>query len=134
MKLYHFTAAHLLDKIKIEGLTLGVIPVRFRPVKFLRPYQWLTSNPNWNQSWTDETGSIGYPRNVYRLTINIPGKARRNLHNWIRFGELNVPSNVLDTLNAYGDPENWHVFSGKINPSWVVEIVQNPSMTREIAA
>jgi len=51
MTLYHFTAAHMLPKIKREGLTLGRIPWRKRGKTILIPgYQWLTSNPEFDQS------------------------------------------------------------------------------------
>lgn len=131
--LYHFTAAHLLDGIKNEGLTLGFVPLQLSPPKFRRGLQWLTINSEWDQSWNGGSGLLNYSRTAYRLTVSLPNHRTDKLHRWLDYGKIMVPARMFETLNAYGDPQNWFLHFGPIPPRYIAEITPNPN-TEGIAA
>jgi len=122
LKLYHFTAAHLLPRVKREGLTLGRIPWRKGGKTVLVPgYQWLTSNPEFDQSWCNvRYSSLPYDRLAYRITVMIPRDHLPCLLPWLDVCQKNE---MKDVLNDFGDPENWYVFKGRIKPGWFREVV-----------
>lgn len=124
MKLYHFTASHLIEKIKVEGLTLGAIPLSIGPAKVEYGYQWLTANPEFQQAWCDPAfSSFPYNRNDYRIKLNIPKTSMINLIPWILvWKELKEYIPLVKHLNDFGDPENWFVYHGKIPVKWFIEI------------
>ena len=121
MRLYHFTAAHLLPAVRKEGLTLGSIPVfkDERPVNLIPGFQWLTTNPSFEQEW-QSGGRLPYRRNAYRITVKIPRAHDGSLVPWLAMCP-HIPGG--DILNALGDPENWMIFGGRIPPGWFREIV-----------
>ena len=137
MKLYHFTPTHLLDDIKIMGLTRGMIPIlksgrngdRKEDFKVIPGYQNLTVNKAFNQSW-EEQSSLPYRRNAVRITVKIPKNYRCNLFYWLRFCDA-VNLNSARVLNSYGDPENWYVYRGKIPPKWFRAIDFRPGTLAE---
>ena len=118
MKLYHFTSTHHVDKCLQEGIKLGSIPVvEDNSFKLISGYQWLTSNPDFKQEWANtEYSTLPYDRTAHRLTIIIPKTDRKNLYKWQDVCET---FNIDEYMNAYGDPENWYVFEGRIKPSWI---------------
>lgn len=123
MKLYHFTAKHLIDKIKIEGLTLGGIPLILpKGLKMIKPAQWLTSNPEFNQSWCSEKVILKYNRNDYRITVKIP-KGNKNIYSWLDLCKIPELKETSKYLNASGDSENWFIYFGNIKPKWFREII-----------
>jgi hypothetical protein len=131
MKLYHFTAAHLIDRIKKEGITLGGIPLSLPPHPRVEwGYQWLTSNPDFKQAWCDpEYKTLPYNRNDYRITVSIPKTSHDTLIRWIPLWErLQKYIPIIKHLNDYGDPENWYVFYGRIPMGWFREITINPEI------
>jgi hypothetical protein len=131
LKIYHFTAAHLLAGCLSDGLTLGKVPLidRAGHVYLATGWQWLTTNPDWLQEW-QALSSLPYPRNAHRLTICIPKSRRKRLFDWRRV----VPGNVAAILGAFGDPENWRLFHGRIKPAWIDRIDNHPLMSRRVSA
>ena len=121
MRLYHFTAAHLLKRIKKEGLTMGAIPLSLNPVRIKSGYRWLTTNREFEQSWNTMT-MLKYDRAAYRITIDIPEDDRR-LMKWTLAGPVIAPE-VYDTLSRYGDPDAWYLYEGNIPTRWFGEIVR----------
>lgn len=119
--LYHFTAKRFVDAIKSDGLTRGVVLKTLSPITFMSDWQWLTSNPKWEQSWAAGTGRLPYKRNEVRLTVVIPSSETERCRPWSQVKFLVDPS-VAQTLSSYGDPENWWLFSGRVDPSWITEI------------
>lgn len=89
-------------------------------------YQWLTSNPDFKQSWAKGTGRLPYKRNEVRLTVSIPEEFYKNLKPWEQM-KLLTPA-VAGLLSLYGDPENWLLYEGTISPEWVTEIVNNEDL------
>ena len=125
MKLYHFCPEHLLERIKREGLTLGMIPVinNGEFVGFIKNRQWLTSNKSFVQDW--ETGSsLPYRRNAIRITIKIPKFNMLHLTRWILFDSFGKLEETSKILNSFGDPENWFIYNGKVLTSWFREITR----------
>jgi len=107
MKLFHFTATHLLNKITQQGLTLGCIPQTVKPTRLIQGYQWLTRNSSFKQSWCAYGfGTLPYYRNSFRITIEIPRKHKKNLYKWIEWGKQ---FESYEGLSSLGDPENWYV-------------------------
>lgn len=126
--IYHFCAGQFLEGIKKDGIRLGKVPygiphdeTRMR-IKFINGYQWLTSNPEFKQSW-NEGSSLTYDRTEYRITINLPQAVRFDLVKWTDFGKDNL---LYNDLSAFGDPENWYLFKGVIIPYWILKIERNP--------
>jgi len=126
MKLCHFTAVHLLDGCKRDGLTLGRVPWSDGRTVELRPgLQWLTTNPKWEQSWHNpEFSSLPYSRTAVRITVSIPPIYRKRVLKWLRYCKGNK---LTRDLNSYGDPENWRIFRGAIPPEWFTAIEVRPS-------
>lgn len=127
MKLYHFCAKHLFERIKKEGLTLGCIPIiEGDNYKIARGFQWLTSNPSFEQEW-EKYSTLPYRRNYYRITIKIP-KKDKNLLKWIELSKTKALQETAETLNAYGDPENWYVYKGAIKPNYFRKVIAQNSI------
>jgi hypothetical protein len=128
MKYYHFTAKHLLNRIRREGLTLGQVLISVDPIKLIPGYQHLTTNKDFNQSWQDQRySSLPYNRNDVRLTIKIPFKHCRNVLNWLDFSK-NFPTSEI--LNSHGDPYNWRVYRGSIPKEWISKVEWNKTIAR----
>jgi hypothetical protein len=129
MKLYHFTAAHLLVGCLKDGLTLGRVPYisgESHPLQLLEGFQWLTVNPSFTQSWCDpQYSSLSYPRNAARITAEVPKLYQKRVLKWLRFCKGN---RLAISLNAYGDPENWRLYRGNVSPEWFVGYAWNPNM------
>lgn len=70
MRLYHFTNRMFLFGIMKEVIRLGMIPVSMKP-EFVTGYQWLTVNPDFQQSWNGRV-LVKYDRAEIRLTIEVP--------------------------------------------------------------
>ncbi len=117
---YHFTAERFLKNIQKEGLTRGMMLKSLNPPQLIPNKQWITTNPEFEQSWAEGTGRLPYKRNEVRLTLEIPLEEMENCKPWTQMKFL-VPE-VANDLSAYGDPENWHIFSGRIKPQWITEI------------
>lgn len=120
MKLYHFTAERFLKSIEKNGLTRGVMVKSMNPPAFLFGKQWLTKNPEYEQSWAKGTGRLPYKRNEVRLTIEIPEENERDCKPWTQM--MFLVADVAEQLSCMGDPENWYVFDGNIRPHWIKEI------------
>ena len=132
MDLYHFTSPFHVLGCQREGLRLGMIPEHYEDISSgaikirLRPgFQWLTSNPNFDQSWAEGTGLLPYKRNAFRLTVRVPRRHQKHLFRWVK-ACIDFHQETARALNAYGDPQNWWIFRGWIRPSWVVAIDENP--------
>lgn len=123
-KFYHFTASRFLPSIKKEGIILGRMLKTMRPPTFLTNKQWITINPDFDQSWSAGTGRLPYMRNEVRLTVKIPLKYLEFCKPWSQMRFL-TPE-VAKDLESFGDPENWYIFQGPIRPEWIVEVDFNP--------
>lgn len=123
MKLYHFTSPIHVEGCKKEGINRGSIPLYKDGRHGLLPgWQWLTSNPDFGQEWANkEHSTLPYDRTAYRLTVVIPKTSKNRLHKWLDIcGSLPIDKH----LNAFGDPENWYVFQGRIKPGWIRQVEQ----------
>jgi hypothetical protein len=131
MKLYHFCAGHMLDGIRREGLTRGVMPVvKGNEVRPVNGYQWLTVNPSWEQSW-EMYSTLKYRRNDFRITVKIP-KENKLLVKWTELCKFPFMQETASGLNIYGDPGNWFVYCGNIKPACFREIIMNPVLLKQI--
>lgn len=133
MKYYHFTAKHLLGGILQHGIRFGKIPIfsdgrkegeyKFR--YFIKGYQWLTTNPDFDQAWAKQT-YLKYNRTDYRLQIVIKHRDKNNLIKWTEYLKKHGDRIPQATVNALklpegSDPENWYLYKGVIRPSWIME-------------
>jgi hypothetical protein len=177
--LYHFTAAHLADSIKAEGLWRGRLPwhrdnegrpcvirhmnetrmsqTRLKELdereleeyrqniarkrlelktpggsvvpimrRWRRPgFQWLTSNPDWNQPFC-LLGALPFPKNAIRFEVRIPITQTGRLNRWSTFCERGRPDCVEEINVKDVDWENWWLFYGPIDPLWLVNCDRNP--------
>lgn len=119
---YHFTAKRFLPAIQREGLTHGRMLKSIAPLSFIDNKQWLTKNPDFNQEWAHGTGRLPYKRNEVRLTVNIPLEKLTHCKPWTQMQFL-VPE-VAKDLSAFGDPENWFIYQGRIPAEWITDIVE----------
>ncbi len=121
-ELYHFCSSRHFKKIKKQGLIRGVLPTGWlEDVRFIKDVQWLTTNKNFNQSWSSSSSKLPYDRTEVRLTIQIPWGRRDTLHNWLIYCKK-FPSPIQKDLNCLGDPENWRIFHGRIKPGWIKQV------------
>lgn len=122
--------------IKVQGLSLGSIPWQRlkKSVKFVRGFQWLTSNPSWEQAWCDpKESTLPYDRHAYRITVTIPENQRQRVTPWLKFVQLSgIPPAMAQQLNAHGDPEHWFLYFGILRPIHFLAIDKNPSRTRDL--
>lgn len=134
MKLFHFCSSEHIDSIKEEGLTRGSITVINGwgvPKGFIKPCQWLTKNPDWNQSW-DSMATLNYSRTDYKIIVDIPYEEEDQLYRWqdideiSQIAELDGMRDTIETLNRFGDPENWYCYFDEIPPEWFRQIIKNP--------
>ena len=116
---YHFTARRFFRSILIRGICFGKILKSFSPLAFINGYQWVTINPDFEQSWAKGTGRLSYKRNEVRFTIQIPEGEKHRLKPWNQMRFM-VPETAED-LSSFGDPENWCLFEGTICSSWIVK-------------
>ncbi len=103
MKLFHFTAGHLLFRIQAEGLRKGVIPWsmnRRGEVGLVAGWQWLTTNPAFGMEWARPSPFSGrlYRTDEIRIEVNVPVKE-----------------------------EAFQLFQGAIPPNWIVGFEKNPT-------
>ncbi len=121
MIFYHFTARRYVKSIMRHGLTRGRMLRTLDPiVTFIPDCQWLTTNPIFDQSWLNPESTLPYKRNEVRFTIEIPDHAMENVMPWTK-AKFSVPE-VAWTLNDYGDPENWWVYSGNLPAVWILTV------------
>lgn len=121
--LYHFVPAHLLEIIKREGLTLGVLPVKegkkwsdSGKEYLLKNVQWLTKNPDFSAQFWAVKVIFNYDRTAYRITISIPKSHRSKL---LRWSIVSTPDNYLNRCPGWQD---WYIFKGRIPPGWFRKI------------
>lgn len=113
-----------------KGLTMGCIPIAVDPPKLMHGFRWLTKNKKWEQAWCDpRISSLPYRRNAYRLTIKIPKRFKHKVINWLSLCKTDkIPKLTSDALNAFGDPDNWRLYQGDIDPRWIIEVKRNPNL------
>jgi hypothetical protein len=116
---YHFTAQRFLKSILKNGLTRGCMLKTLNPLTVIPNKQWITKNPDFDQSWLNPNSTLPYKRNEVRLTICIPEHGMENCKPWTQMQFL-VPD-VAKDLSAYGDPENWWVYDGNIPAIWITD-------------
>jgi len=124
MKLYHFTAKHLLDSILKEGLTKGAIPlITHQGLRLANPVQWLTTNKDFDQVWNTKL-IIKYDRNDVRLTVKLPNtELGRNLIKWTDFIAIPEMQATAQSLNdKEGDFNNWYIYAGVVKKHWIRNI------------
>lgn len=123
--LYHFTSPHHVDGCRRHGLVRGMLPLELgapgRRARVRRGFQWLTVNPDREQSWVQDS-SLPYDRCAFRLTVRVPPTRARRLFRWLDVGERLVGPEMFATLNGDGDPENWFVFVGHLLPHWITRV------------
>lgn len=139
--LYHFTAAHFIQAIKLEGLTKGVLPWNMgtdgRPQLLRNPFgagipgggfQWLTKNPSFDQPFCLQ-GALPFSKNAFRVTVMIPKIALPGLHSWPEMAARCRPDSAFELNTPAVDWKNWFVYHGPIRPCWFLEVMRNPGET-----
>lgn len=124
-KLYHFTANRFLNGIKVNGISRGVTPVKLcGQTAFIARHQWLTTSNSFIQSW-EKNSTLSYRRNEARLEVRIP---KDYAHRIICMTELEdrFGNYLLEDFFTGADRENWRIYSGVINTSWIKSTVYKP--------
>lgn len=125
MILYHFTSPLHIDSIRAQGLTRGVVLASIRPLGFLPCCQWLTKNPEFQQSWClKQYSTLSYDRSAFRITVEIPDDDPR-LFTWHEVTKA-LPLDVVFSLNSHGDHENWYIYRGIVLPKWFTSVCRAP--------
>ena len=134
MTLYHFTASQHIAKINTtgpgSGIRLGVVPFSLRPnggMNFMKGWQWLTENPDWDQEW-DNPGTLSklpFRRTEWRITVDIPSLYTFKVVRWPAFDARYQPPS-REYLNAFRGNHHWRLFHGAIPVSWFVAVEHNP--------
>jgi hypothetical protein len=129
MKVYHFTNKKMLESILANGLTKGTIPVlESNKAILVGPFQWLTSNKEFDQqSWAKQI-LLPYSRTEVRVQITVPKHHRGKLIRARWGGKYDLPNNIADALykltKDWEGSEDWFVFNGIIPPGWIREITE----------
>ena len=124
MTLYHFCAAHMLESIKQQGLTLGHTPIFINDREaFIGGTQWLTAESSADkQSWATSI-LIPYRRTAYRLTIIIPGGHMYKLFRAADFIKR-LPDGDESLIAGWDGSDQWYVYKGKVPAKWIIEIIR----------
>jgi hypothetical protein len=119
--IYHFTATHLVESIRREGVTLGLAPCFWNGRLHFLQCIWLTTNPSFTDQGWDTQGLIDYSRTDARFTIDIPECESGKLIHW---KELYVKHRKLPPpgFADIGRTETWRVFEGIIKQEWIVDV------------
>lgn len=123
MKIYHFCAPQFLGGIQKQGLTLGLTPYRAKgKVAYLRGTQWMTVNPDFEQSWNGMV-TVHYDRTAFRLTYTIPKQERAHLLTWREMKarmqrELGADC-IFPGFDADMGSDSWRIFLGRVKPGWL---------------
>lgn len=117
MKLYHWTADHLIEGIKRDGLNHGRTPFfndEINAIDFLNGHIWLTDDGNYeNQKWAIPV-SINYSRREWRIEINIPNHCQGNVWPMRKVCEM-LGDSMLPGFNDYPEmTDHWFVHMGAI--------------------
>ena len=126
MKFYHFTSKHHVDGCKTTGIIMGMLPLSIEPPKLKNGYQWLTTNPDFDQSW-DRAKNLPYDRTEYRLTIEIPDKHKTKILKFTTDIKKILPKFIYGAMSGYGEPGNWYVFHGLIPSKWIKKVERKPA-------
>lgn len=119
----------MLPSIMKRGLTMGKLILKMPPdPRFMSGCQWLTINPDFDQSWC-QYGSLPYDRTANRLNIEIPDRPARYLLKWTEKGQKLAGKEIYDILSEFGDPENWYIFKGIIKPEWIKKVTVKLKMS-----
>ncbi len=125
MRLYHFTAQRFVGGIRRDGLTKGLLLESFTLLSMKQGFQWLTSNPSWDQGWAEGTGRLPYRRDEVRFTVDVPEGREVDLVGQNGWKAMMTPA-TAEQLTSFGDPENWYVFRGYVPAEWIVEVEARP--------
>ena len=122
MKLYHFTATHLVESVLATGLILGAIPSRHHSkVRLVPGFQWLTSESRFDlQRWATRHFTRA-DRTAYRLEVRIPAGERLALHRWVDVAQT-LAGDFSHDLAEVGGAVDWWVFKGSIEPQWIAHV------------
>ena len=123
MELYHFTARHLFEQIKTEGITKGMAPIcKYPEIRWSKKYRWLTHNPSFSQAW-DKGLTIPYSRTDIRIKINIPEE--KNIIWWLNYCESKKNHPFIRDLNNqnFTNPNEWYLYQGNIPVNWFIEAI-----------
>ena len=131
MKLYHFTAKHLLKGIHEKGLTKGLFPLQKNGrIGFMKNCQWLTKRDGWDQAFHDpELTELNYDRREVRLQVVIPKVRRGSLLDQPKLERI-LERGLIPDFFADEDCKNWFVFYGIVKPQWIRGIEFNPELKR----
>jgi hypothetical protein len=129
LRLYHFTAEHLIKPILASGLLDGKIPI-FTPngrlALFMGLCQWLTDNGDWDaQTWATKQ-LISYDRTACRLTIEIPHEEMGQLFRAYDFFKRLPQGPTQRLLTDWEGSERWYIFHGTIPPGWIRAVEKRP--------
>lgn len=122
---YHFTRRESAHRIKKEGLTKGVTPLKdVEYMEFMEHTQWLTTNGNQqDQQWTSGyTQRHGVSRTAARIKINIPEPFMNQV---IEFQDFctKMEDNIPDGFRGHQElTKGWFVFFGDIPKNWIENI------------
>jgi hypothetical protein len=127
MRLYHFTPRHRLEPILRHGLSRGLTPVVIGGKLVRIPgYQWLTTNPDFRQSWNDAS-LLPFDRTAYRIQLAVPRSAAPQLLPWPNW-KAELGARMMPGFDSHCDPKNWVVFKGTAPPTWFTHIMPNPNV------
>src|SRR4051812_18140305 len=110
--LYHFTAAHCIEKIRRQGLTKGALPWdldQHGNPTFRHPFQWLTTNANFGQPWC-LLGELPFSRNAWRITVCVPTTHEKQVLSWPELCRRCQPQSAEELNRTGGDVQNWRLF------------------------
>lgn len=136
MRLYHYTAQHHVDGgaghpgpgILCSGLLPNIHPY----IDLIGGMVWLTDSKEWSQSWSARDVPVpGFGpcnRTEARVEVVIPKADRFRLKPWREVRWRVLTDGLRRDLEAYGDPEHWYVYVGRIPSAWVRGVESRPAV------
>lgn len=132
MKLFHFTAERFANRIRRDGITIGVISQFDEHGQFtgiVKGWRWLTDDPDFShQSWNERI-TIPYDRCAVRFTVDIPDSSKHRIHSALEV-LTDVYPNSRFLLN-WPFSRSWWLYKGRIFPAWLTECVLRPKERAE---
>jgi len=117
---HHFTTLENAAQIFDEGLRLGqMLKIVDGAVEIEKCCQWLTTDGEFEQKWAAAAPHL-VGRTEVRLSVVVPLLECNNLQRWI---DVCGDDNAAAALKACGGCEDWWVFKGVVEPSWIKAIL-----------
>lgn len=124
---FHYTSEQHWPLVQRHGISRCVIPWRLtkRGPTLVHGYQWLTTNPRFEDQEWGEPAKLPIRKSDIRITLEIPKALEYRLTKWTEFCLKSKPASA-EFINTGFDFDNWWLYYGKIPPRAFIAVDRNP--------